>query len=391
MPKKICMVFGTRPEAIKMAPVIKELQKAGDCFSLRVVVTAQHREMLDQVLDLFGIRADYDLNIMQPGQSLPDLACRILSRLTPVFARERPDLVMVHGDTATTFLGALAAFYLQIPVAHVEAGLRTYRPYSPFPEEMNRRLTGALAAYHFAPTRTAAENLLAERVPPAAVMVTGNTVIDALLAVAARPDLKIPRAVADIPAGEKVILVTTHRRENLGEPLRRIYSALRLLLADFPGLWVVFPVHRNPLVRKAAKEILGDLSRVRLLPPLEYGSFVALMRRADLVLTDSGGIQEEAPALGKPVLVYAIPPSARRRSVPGQSAWSAWTRRRSGRRSAGYSWTKRPTGRWPKRSTLTGTAGRRKGSALFSNGSMATGRRNRRNSGQTISNKIPTF
>lgn len=303
MLKKICMVFGTRPEAIKMAPVIKELQKAGDCFSLRVVVTAQHREMLDQVLDLFGIRADYDLNIMQPGQSLPDLACRILSRLTPVFARERPDLVMVHGDTATTFLGALAAFYLQIPVAHVEAGLRTYRPYSPFPEEMNRRLTGALAAYHFAPTRTAAENLLAERVPPAAVMVTGNTVIDALLAVAARPDLKIPRAVADIPAGEKVILVTTHRRENLGEPLRRIYSALRLLLADFPGLWVVFPVHRNPLVRKAAKEILGDLSRVRLLPPLEYGSFVALMRRADLVLTDSGGIQEEAPALGKPVLV----------------------------------------------------------------------------------------
>ncbi len=303
MPKKICMVFGTRPEAIKMAPVIKELQKAGDCFSLRVVVTAQHREMLDQVLDLFGIRADYDLNIMQPGQSLPDLACRILSRLTPVFARERPDLVIVHGDTATTFLGALAAFYLQIPVAHVEAGLRTYRPYSPFPEEMNRRLTGALAAYHFAPTRTAAENLLAERVPPAAVMVTGNTVIDALLAVAARPDLKLPRAVADIPAGEKVILVTTHRRENLGEPLRRIYSALRLLLADFPGLWVVFPVHRNPLVRKAAKEILGDLSRVRLLPPLEYGSFVALMRRADLVLTDSGGIQEEAPALGKPVLV----------------------------------------------------------------------------------------
>ena len=303
MPKKICMVFGTRPEAIKMAPVIKELQKAGDCFSLRVVVTAQHREMLDQVLDLFGIRADYDLNIMQPGQSLPDLACRILSRLTPVFARERPDLVMVHGDTATTFLGALAAFYLQIPVAHVEAGLRTYRPYSPFPEEMNRRLTGALAAYHFAPTRTAAENLLAERVPPAAIMVTGNTVIDALLDVAARPDLKIPRAVADIPAGEKVILVTTHRRENLGEPLRRIYSALRLLLADFPGLWVVFPVHRNPLVRKAAKEILGDLSRVRLLPPLEYGSFVALMRRADLVLTDSGGIQEEAPALGKPVLV----------------------------------------------------------------------------------------
>lgn len=303
MPKKICVVFGTRPEAIKMAPVIKELEKAGDCFSLRVVVTAQHREMLDQVLDLFGIRADYDLNIMQPGQSLPDLACRILSRLTPVFARERPDLVMVHGDTATTFLGALAAFYLQIPVAHVEAGLRTYRPYSPFPEEMNRRLTGALAAYHFAPTRTAAENLLAERVPPAAVMVTGNTVIDALLAVAARPDLKIPRAVADIPAGEKVILVTTHRRENLGEPLRRIYSALRLLLADFPGLWVVFPVHRNPLVRKAAKEILGDLSRVRLLPPLEYGSFVALMRRADLVLTDSGGIQEEAPALGKPVLV----------------------------------------------------------------------------------------
>lgn len=303
MPKKICVVFGTRPEAIKMAPVIKELEKAEDCFSLRVVVTAQHREMLDQVLDLFGIKADYDLNIMEPGQSLPDLGCRILSRLTPVFLREQPDLVMVHGDTSTTFLGALAAFYLRIPVAHVEAGLRTYQPYSPFPEEMNRRLTGALAAYHFAPTRTAAGNLLAERVPPGAVMVTGNTVIDALLAVAARPDLPLPREAAAIPSGQKVLLVTTHRRENLGEPLHRIYRALRSLLEDFPDLWVVFPVHRNPLVRTAAEEILGDLSRVRLLEPLEYGAFVALMRRADLVLTDSGGIQEEAPALGKPVLV----------------------------------------------------------------------------------------
>ena len=204
--------FGTRPEAIKMAPVIKELEKAEDCFSLRVVVTAQHREMLDQVLALFGIEPDYDLDIMEPGQSLPDLGCRILSRLTPVFLREQPDLVMVHGDTSTTFLGALAAFYLRIPVAHVEAGLRTYQPYSPFPEEMNRRLTGALAAYHFAPTRTAAGNLLAERVPPAAVMVTGN-VIDAL-----RPWPRYGLTTAGVAIRPGRRCSGTHRRENLGEP-----------------------------------------------------------------------------------------------------------------------------------------------------------------------------
>ena len=232
MPKKICVVFGTRPEAIKMAPVIKELEKAEDCFSLRVVVTAQHREMLDQVLDLFGIKADYDLNIMEPGQSLPDLGCRILSRLTPVFLREQPDLVMVHGDTSTTFLGALAAFYLRIPVAHVEAGLRTYRPYSPFPEEMNRRLTGALATYHFAPTRTAAGNLLAERIPPSAVMVTGNTVIDALLAVAARPDLRCRGGSGDPVRAEGGPVTTTGGR--IWVSRFADYRASRCLSEDFP-------------------------------------------------------------------------------------------------------------------------------------------------------------
>jgi len=286
-----------------MAPVIKELQKQEEYFSLRVLVTAQHREMLDQALELFGIKVDYDLNIMQPRQSLTDLAGRILSRITPVFMGERPDLVLVHGDTSTTFLASLAAFYYRIPVAHVEAGLRTYRRYAPFPEEMNRRLTGALAEYHFAPTPAAGENLRAERIPPASILVTGNTVIDALLSVASRPELEPPAELTPIPPGKKVLLVTTHRRENLGRPLRQVYEALKQLLAEFPELWVVFPVHWNPQVREAATEVLGGLPRVCLLDPLDYGPFVAVMRRADLVLTDSGGIQEEAPALGKPVLV----------------------------------------------------------------------------------------
>ncbi len=303
MKKKVFVVFGTRPEAIKMAPVIKELQKQEEYFSLRVLVTAQHREMLDQVLNLFRIKVDYDLDVMEAGQSLSGLASRVLSRRTPVFQRERPDLVLVQGDTSTTFLASLAAFYCRIPVGHVEAGLRTYQRYSPFPEEMNRRLTAALADYHFAPTPAAGENLRAERIPPASILVTGNTGIDALLSVVSRPDLELPAALNSIPPGKKALLVTTHRRENLGRPLRQVYEALKQLLAEFPDLWLVFSVHRNPQVRAAVAEALGGLPRVLLLDPLDYAPFVAVMRRAYLILTDSGGIQEEAPVLGKPVLV----------------------------------------------------------------------------------------
>lgn len=301
--RKIFVVFGTRPEAIKMAPLVRQLKKREAYFDLKVLVTAQHREMLDQVLKLFEIEADFDLNIMTPGQSLTDVTVKVLSRLSPLLGQEKPDLVLVHGDTSTTFVGALAAFYHRIPVAHVEAGLRTHNHYSPFPEEMNRRLTGALAEYHFAPTETARRNLLAEKIPAEKILVTGNTVIDALLSVAARTDLEIPAEVEKIPDEQKIILVTTHRRENLGDGMRQVYAAIRRIIREFSGVEVVFPVHPNPEVRRPAGEILGDLPRVHLLDPLDYGPFVGVMRRAYLVLTDSGGVQEEAPALGKPVLV----------------------------------------------------------------------------------------
>lgn len=301
--RKIFLVFGTRPEAVKMAPLIKELRKWEDLFELGVVVTAQHREMLDQVLKLFEIKTDFDLNLMTPEQSLAKLGERILSGLSPVFAERRPDLVLVHGDTSTTFFGALAAFYQQIQVGHVEAGLRTHNRYSPFPEEMNRNLTGILADYHFAPTTGARDNLLAENISTDKIMVTGNTVIDALLSVAARDDLAVPEEVGRIPDDRKIILVTTHRRENLGASLRQVYEAILMILREHEDVEVVFPVHLNPEVRRLAWEILGASPRVHLLDPLDYAPFVAVMRRAYLVLTDSGGIQEEAPALGKPVLV----------------------------------------------------------------------------------------
>lgn len=297
------MVFGTRPEAVKMAPLIKELRKWEDLFELGVVVTAQHREMLDQVLKLFEIKTDFDLNLMTPEQSLAELGERILSGLSPVFAERRPDLVLVHGDTSTTFFGALAAFYQQIQVGHVEAGLRTHNRYSPFPEEMNRNLTGILADYHFAPTTGARDNLLAENVPIDKILVTGNTVIDALLSVVTRDDLVVPEEVGRIPDDRKIILVTTHRRENLGASLRQVYEAVLMILREHEDVEVVFPVHLNPEVRRLAWEVLGASPRVHLLDPLDYAPFVAVMRRAYLVLTDSGGIQEEAPALGKPVLV----------------------------------------------------------------------------------------
>ncbi len=294
---KVMSIFGTRPEAIKMAPVVLELGKYPQVESL-VAVTAQHREMLDQVLNLFGIRPDFDLNIMSTGQTLFDITSRALLGLDKILTEAKPDVVLVHGDTTTTFAGALAAYYHQIEVGHVEAGLRTRNKFSPYPEEMNRRLTGALADLNFAPTPTAKENLLRENVDADKIFVTGNTVIDALYQTV-RADFEFPNVDAD----KRIILVTTHRRENLGEPLRQVYKALKSLVEEFPDVEVIFPVHKNPKVRAVVNEELGGLDRIYLIDPLDYEPFANLMNRATLILTDSGGIQEEAPALGKPVLV----------------------------------------------------------------------------------------
>jgi len=324
---KILVVFGTRPEAIKMAPVVLCLNEAA-IFQVKVAVTAQHRQMLDQVLQLFDLIPDYDLDLMTPDQDLFDITGRVLDGLKEVLSREKPDLVMVQGDTSTTFAAALAAFYLKIPVAHVEAGLRTRDKYRPFPEEVNRRLTGALADYHFAPTAWARDNLVAEGVAPESIWVTGNTVIDALQFVQARVaaageqwrEFFVTRYGLDLEQGP-LILVTGHRRENFGAGFERICLALRDLVEHCPGVQVVYPVHLNPQVQHAVFSLLaqiktevakkGEAATVQvpgggsltLLPPLEYAPFVYLMSRSYLVLTDSGGIQEEAPALGKPVLV----------------------------------------------------------------------------------------
>lgn len=301
---KVMTIFGTRPEAIKMAPVALELAKHPDAIIPVMAVTAQHREMLDQVLNLFRIIPDYDLDIMCRGQTLFDITCRAMQGLNEILSQEKPDVVLVHGDTTTTFAGALAAFYHQIPVGHVEAGLRTGNKLSPFPEEMNRKLTGSLTDMHFAPTGTARHNLLAEAVPESAIFVTGNTVIDALKATVDPDYCFTEPELTAIPYGSRrIILVTTHRRENLGEPMRQVYQALKDIVQDFSDVEVVFPVHRNPLVRQIVNAELGGIERVRLIDPLDYQPFVNLMDRACLVLTDSGGIQEEAPALGKPVLV----------------------------------------------------------------------------------------
>lgn len=300
---KVMTVFGTRPEAIKMAPVVLELQKHADRIQTIVAVTAQHRQMLDQVLDLFQITPDYDLDIMSQGQTLYDITTKSLMGLKDVLAKEKPDLVLVHGDTTTTFAGALASYYQQVPVGHVEAGLRTGDIYSPFPEEMNRKLTGAIAAIHFAPTATAKANLLKENVNPSHVYVTGNTVIDALMTTVAG-DYDFGDDLKDVDFhNHRVILLTTHRRENLGEPMRHIYKALRRIIEEIPDTEIVFPVHRNPLVRKVVEEELAGVDRIHLIDPMEYEPFANLMSLSSLVLTDSGGIQEEAPSLGKPVLV----------------------------------------------------------------------------------------
>ena len=300
---KVMTVFGTRPEAIKMAPVVLELQKHADRIQTIVAVTAQHRQMLDQVLDLFQITPDYDLDIMSQGQTLYDITTKSLMGLKDVLAKEKPDLVLVHGDTTTTFAGALASYYQQVPVGHVEAGLRTGDIYSPFPEEMNRKLTGAIAAIHFAPTATAKANLLKENVNSSHIYVTGNTVIDALMMTVAG-DYDFGDDLKDVDFhNHRVILLTTHRRENLGEPMRHIYKALRRIIEEIPDTEIVFPVHRNPLVRKVVEEELAGVDRIHLIDPMEYEPFANLMSLSSLVLTDSGGIQEEAPSLGKPVLV----------------------------------------------------------------------------------------
>ena len=301
---RLMTVFGTRPEAIKMCPLVLEMGKYPEYIEPIVAVTAQHREMLDQVLELFAIKPDYDLNIMQSGQTLYDITTRALLGLKEVIEEAKPDMVLVHGDTTTTFAGSLAAFYAQVPVGHVEAGLRTGNKYSPYPEEMNRKLTGSIADMHFAPTSTSKENLLKENVAPETIVVTGNTVIDAL-----QTTVKADYEFADaefnkiFARGNRLILVTTHRRENLGEPMRNVYKALRKVLETHADVEAIFPVHKNPKVREIVQEELGNLERVHLIEPMDYEPFANLMGKVDIVLTDSGGIQEEAPALGKPVLV----------------------------------------------------------------------------------------
>ncbi|EFQ64997.1 MULTISPECIES: non-hydrolyzing UDP-N-acetylglucosamine 2-epimerase [Pseudomonas] len=305
--KTLC-VFGTRPEAIKMAPLALSLA-ADERFDAKVCVTGQHREMLDQVLKLFEITPDFDLNIMKPGQDLTDVTSGILQGMKTVFAVFKPDIVLVHGDTATTFATTLAAYYHQIPVAHVEAGLRTGNLYSPWPEEANRKLTGALATLHFAPTQTSRQNLLREGVAPHSIHVTGNTVIDALLDVVER--IKSSAALQQqfhqqfsfLGEGKRVILVTGHRRESFGGGFEKICQALINTAKDFPDVEIVYPVHLNPNVREPVRRLLTDVENIHLIEPLDYLPFVYLMNRSYLILSDSGGIQEEAPSLGKPVLV----------------------------------------------------------------------------------------
>ncbi|MBN3135103.1 non-hydrolyzing UDP-N-acetylglucosamine 2-epimerase [Pectobacterium punjabense] len=305
---KVLTVFGTRPEAIKMAPLVHALAQDG-AFESRICVTAQHREMLDQVLRLFDITPDYDLDIMRPGQGLSEISCRILSGLEPVMKEFKPDLVLVHGDTTTTLATSLAAFYQRIPVGHVEAGLRTGNLYSPWPEEANRKLTGHLAMYHFAPTENSRQNLLREHLSDRHIFVTGNTVIDALFWVRDRivGNATLRRSLdekyAFLDDGRKLILVTGHRRESFGGGFERICSALADIARRHPEVQIVYPVHLNPNVSEPVNRILSGIDNVMLIAPQDYLPFVYLMNRSYMILTDSGGIQEEAPSLGKPVLV----------------------------------------------------------------------------------------
>lgn len=318
--KKIMLVFGTRPEAIKMAPLVKEFQKHPDTFQTIVCVTGQHREMLDQVLNIFDIRPDFDLNIMKQGQDLYDVTARVLTGMRDVLREAQPDVVLVHGDTTTSTAAALAAFYQQIPVGHVEAGLRTHNILSPWPEEMNRQITGRIASYHFAPTTLSRQNLLQENVDDANITVTGNTVIDALYWVVDR--IKNDRSlnaeleevlrhagydVNRLSDGRPLVLITGHRRENFGDGFINMCTAIKQLTERYPNVDFVYPMHLNPNVRRPIHEVFGDdlsnLGNMHFIEPLEYLSFVYLMEKSTIVLTDSGGIQEEAPGLGKPVLV----------------------------------------------------------------------------------------
>ncbi|ATS06991.1 UDP-N-acetylglucosamine 2-epimerase (non-hydrolyzing) [Porphyromonas gingivalis] len=318
--KKVMLVFGTRPEAIKMAPLVKEFQARANEFDTIVCVTGQHREMLKQVLELFDIKPDYDLEIMKEGQDLYDVTTRVLLGMREVLKKTKPDVVLVHGDTTTSTAAALAAFYQQIPVGHVEAGLRTHNIYSPWPEEMNRQLTGRMATYHFAPTELSRDNLLAEGIATDRIFITGNTVIDALQQVVTRVKgnadlrnevsrklLQFGYDVNRLEAGRRLVLITGHRRENFGEGFLNICRAIQTLSKRFPEVDFVYPMHLNPNVRKPIREIFGDnlggLGNLFFIEPLEYLQFVTLMDRSSIVLTDSGGIQEEAPGLGKPVLV----------------------------------------------------------------------------------------
>ncbi|MBP3534511.1 MAG: UDP-N-acetylglucosamine 2-epimerase (non-hydrolyzing) [Muribaculaceae bacterium] len=317
--KTVMLVFGTRPEAIKMAPLVKELQSRPSEFKTIVTVTGQHRQMLDQVLEIFDIKPDYDLNIMKAGQDLTDITCRVLTGMRDLLQDVRPDVILVHGDTTTSTATALAAFYAHVPVGHVEAGLRTHNLESPWPEEANRQLTGRLAEYHFAPTPLSKSNLLAEGVDEKKITVTGNTVIDALISVKHRLDedaalrnaetanlLKAGYNLERLDGSRRLVLITGHRRENFGEGFRNICNAIKTLAEKFTDVDFVYPMHLNPNVRKPIAEILGDSSardNAFFIEPLEYLSFVNLMGKSDIVLTDSGGIQEEAPGLGKPVLV----------------------------------------------------------------------------------------
>ncbi len=297
--KTIMLVFGTRPEAIKMCPLIQELRTRKDIRTL-CCVTGQHRQMLDQVLSAFHVTPDYDLAIMKDGQTLFDVTTRVMEELKNVLAEAKPDLVLVHGDTTTTFAAALTCFYMQIPVGHVEAGLRTYQLDSPFPEEFNRHAVGVVAKYHFAPTEQARQNLLRENKKPETIFVTGNTAIDALKTTV-RADYQNPEL--EWAKGSRLILLTAHRRENLGEPMRAIFRAVRRIVDEVPDIKVLYPVHMNPTIRALAQENLGGDERIRLIPPMDVVDFHNVLARSDLVMTDSGGIQEEAPSLGKPVLV----------------------------------------------------------------------------------------
>ena len=297
---KVMSVFGTRPEAIKMAPLVKELESRKEIKSI-VCVTAQHREMLDQVLETFDIKPDYDLNIMKQGQTLGDVTTRALTGLEEVIKECQPDIVLVHGDTTTTFAGALAAFYNQVDIGHVEAGLRTYDKYSPFPEEMNRQMVDCMTDMYFAPTELSKSNLLKQNIDESKIYITGNTAIDAMSTTVdegyTHPELDW------IEEGERMILLTAHRRENLGDPMRNIFRAIKRLTDEFPDIKVIYPIHKNPKVREVANEIFGDSNKVKLIEPLEVFDFHNFQNQSYMILTDSGGIQEEAPSLGKPVLV----------------------------------------------------------------------------------------